>query len=97
VSNGLRPANRHRHGDESDDAETGVLLPIPGVGKKDVNSIRIELRISQAELSQMVGTTRPRISLFMQRFQNLGLIETNKDHFFIIKEKKLTDYVGHIA
>ena len=67
------------------------------IGKKDVNSIRIELRISQAELSQMVGTTRPRISLFMQRFQNLGLIETNKDHFFIIKEKKLADYVGQIA
>ncbi|HMF52025.1 MAG TPA: Crp/Fnr family transcriptional regulator [Candidatus Saccharimonadales bacterium] len=67
------------------------------IGKKDVNSIRIELRISQAELSQMVGTTRPRISLFMHRFQNLGLIETNKDHFFIIKEKKLTDYVGQIA
>jgi hypothetical protein len=33
----------------------------------------------------------------MQRFQNLGLIETNKDHFFIIKEKKLADYVGQIA
>ena len=144
VSNRHRPANRHRHGDESDDAETGVLLPIPAVftpqfvdrglralpggaycrptarianlvtvdsekrlaqtllrlahniGKKDLNNIRIELRISQAELSQMVGTTRPRISLFMQRFQNLGLIETNKDHFFIIKEKKLTDYVGQI-
>jgi hypothetical protein len=29
----------------------------------------------------MVGTTRPRISVFMQRFRNLGLIETNADHF----------------
>jgi len=38
----------------------------------------------------MVGTTRPRISLFMQRFHNLGLIETNKDRFLISKEKKLT-------
>ena len=73
-----------------------LLRLAQNIGKKDVNSIRIELRISQAELSQMVGTTRPRISLFMQRFQNLGLIETNKDHFFIIKEKKLTDYVGQI-
>jgi hypothetical protein len=45
----------------------------------------------------MVGTTRPRISLFMQRFRNLGLIETNKDRFLIIKEKKLTDYLAQIA
>jgi hypothetical protein len=45
----------------------------------------------------MVGTTRPRISLFMQRFHNLGLIETNKDRFLIIKENKLTDYLAQIA
>jgi CRP/FNR family transcriptional regulator, cyclic AMP receptor protein len=67
------------------------------LGKKDPRSIRIELKISHEELSEMVGTTRPRISLFMQRFHNLGLIETNKDHFLIVKEKKLTDYLAQIA
>ena len=67
------------------------------MGKKDPRSIRIELKISHEELSEMVGTTRPRISLFMQRFHNLGLIETNKDRFLIIKEKKLTDYLAQIA
>jgi CRP/FNR family transcriptional regulator, cyclic AMP receptor protein len=67
------------------------------MGKKDPRSIRIELRISHEELSEMVGTTRPRISLFMQRFHNLGLIETNREHFLIIKEKKLTDYLVQIA
>jgi CRP/FNR family transcriptional regulator, cyclic AMP receptor protein len=67
------------------------------MGKKDPRSIRIELRISHEELSEMVGTTRPRISLFMQRFHNLGLIETNREHFLIIKEKKLTDYLAQIA
>ena len=67
------------------------------IGKKDPHSIRIELKITHEELSEMVGTTRPRISLFMQRFHNLGLIETNKDHFFIIKEKQLTDYLAQIA
>jgi len=67
------------------------------MGKKDPRSIRIELRISHEELSEMVGTTRPRISLFMQRFHNLGLIETNRDRFLIIKEKKLTDYLAQIA
>jgi CRP/FNR family cyclic AMP-dependent transcriptional regulator len=67
------------------------------MGKKDPRSIRIELKISHEELSEMVGTTRPRISLFMQRFHNLGLIETNRDRFFVIKEKKLTDYLAQIA
>jgi CRP/FNR family cyclic AMP-dependent transcriptional regulator len=67
------------------------------LGKKDPRSIRIELKISHEELSEMVGTTRPRISVFMQRFRNLGLIETNMDHFLIIKENKLTDYLAQIA
>jgi CRP/FNR family transcriptional regulator, cyclic AMP receptor protein len=67
------------------------------LGKKDPRSIRIELKITHEELSEMVGTTRPRISVFMQRFRNLGLIETNADHFLIIKEKKLVDYLAQIA
>jgi CRP-like cAMP-binding protein len=67
------------------------------IGKKDPRSIRIELKISHEELSEMVGTTRPRISFFMQRFRNLGLIETNRDRFLVIKENKLTAYLGQIA
>ena len=67
------------------------------LGKKDPRSIRIELKITHEELSEMVGTTRPRISVFMQRFKNLGLIETNTDHFLIIKENKLVDYLAQIA
>jgi len=67
------------------------------MGKKDPRSIRIELKISHEELSEMVGTTRPRVSLFMQRFHNLGLIETNRDRFFVIKENKLTAYLAQIA
>jgi CRP/FNR family transcriptional regulator, cyclic AMP receptor protein len=67
------------------------------MGKKDPRSIRIELKISHEELSEMVGTTRPRISMFMQRFRNLGLIETNAEHFLVIKENKLTGYLAKIA
>jgi CRP/FNR family cyclic AMP-dependent transcriptional regulator len=65
-------------------------------GKKDPRSIRIELKISHAELSEMVGTTRPRISVFMQRFRNLDLIEYNTEHHLIIKEKKLSAYLASI-
>jgi CRP/FNR family transcriptional regulator, cyclic AMP receptor protein len=67
------------------------------LGKKDPRSIRIELKITHEELSEMVGTTRPRISVFMQRFKNLGLIEINTDHFLVIKENKLSSYLAQIA
>jgi CRP/FNR family transcriptional regulator, cyclic AMP receptor protein len=67
------------------------------LGKQDPRSIRIEHRISHEELSEMVGTTRPRISKFMQRFRDLGLIETSAERFLIIREKKLTAYLAQIA
>jgi CRP/FNR family transcriptional regulator, cyclic AMP receptor protein len=67
------------------------------LGKKDPRSIRIELRISHDELASMIGTTRPRVSMFMQRFRNLGLIEINSEHQLIIKENKLTNYLQSIA
>jgi CRP/FNR family cyclic AMP-dependent transcriptional regulator len=74
-----------------------LLLLGRTMGKKDPRSIRIELKISHEELSEMVGTTRPRISMFMQRFKNLGLIEMNKERFLIIKESKLTAYLAQIS
>lgn len=66
------------------------------LGKKDPRSIRIELRISHEELATMIGTTRPRISVFMQRFRNLGLIESSEEHHLIIREGKLTAYLASI-
>jgi CRP-like cAMP-binding protein len=67
------------------------------LGKKDPQSVLIELRISHEELATMVGTTRPRISMFMQRFRNLGLIDMSAEHYMIIKEKKLAAYLESIA
>lgn len=67
------------------------------VGKKDVDDVRIEDRFSHEELSEMVGTTRPRISVFMQRFRRLGLIEMSVENFLIIKEKKLAEYLARIS
>lgn len=67
------------------------------LGKKGPRSTRIELRISHEELSNMIGTTRPRISVFMQRFRNLGLIELTDEHYMVIKEDKLAAYLASIA
>lgn len=67
------------------------------LGKKVPRGTRIELRISHEELSNMIGTTRPRISVFMQRFRNLGLIELSEERYLIIDENKLTAYLASIA
>jgi len=67
------------------------------LGKKGARSTRIGLRISHEELSEMIGTTRPRVSVFMQRFRNLGLIELSEQHFLIVKEAKLAAYLKSIA
>ena len=64
------------------------------LGKQDPRSLRIEQRITHEELATMVGTTRPRISTFMRRFLDLGLIEFSTERFFIIKEMKLSAYLG---
>ena len=45
------------------------------LGQHDPRSLSIAQKISHAELAEMVGTTRPRVSHFMKRFRDLGLIE----------------------
>jgi CRP-like cAMP-binding protein len=67
------------------------------LGNRGPRSTRIELRISHEELSNMIGTTRPRISVFMQRFRNLGLIELSEEHYISVVEVKLTAYLASIA
>jgi CRP/FNR family cyclic AMP-dependent transcriptional regulator len=68
------------------------------LGEKSAHSsTRIGLRISHEELSTMIGTTRPRISVFMQRFRNLGLIELSEEHYLIVKDDKLAAYLESIA
>ena len=74
-----------------------LLLLARQLGKKGPRSTRIGLRISHEELSEMIGTTRPRVSVFMQRFRNLGLIELSEQHFLIVKEAKLAAYLKSIA
>jgi CRP-like cAMP-binding protein len=46
------------------------------LGTADGPYLRLAQHISHEELSQIVGTTRPRITAFMQRFRKQGLIET---------------------
>ena len=53
-----------------------LLLLMANVGK-EMKSEPITAKISQETLAEMVGTTRPRVSFFMNKFRKLGFIEYN--------------------
>jgi len=53
-----------------------VLLLLANFGK-DGKPEPVIARISQETLAEMIGTTRSRVSFFMNKFRNLGFIEYN--------------------
>ena len=53
-----------------------LLLLLANFGK-EARPEPITTKISQETLAEMVGTTRPRVSFFMNKFRNLGFIEYN--------------------
>jgi CRP/FNR family cyclic AMP-dependent transcriptional regulator len=53
-----------------------ILLILAQFGEPDKPE-RLLPPITQETLAEMVGTTRPRVSFFMNRFRKLGLIEYN--------------------
>jgi CRP/FNR family transcriptional regulator, cyclic AMP receptor protein len=55
-----------------------VLLLLANFGK-DGKPEPVLAKISQETLAEMVGTTRSRVSFFMNRFRKLGFIEYNGD------------------
>ncbi len=55
-----------------------ILLLLAHFGKESRSELVLP-RVSQDELAQMVGTTRSRISHFMNKFRNLGFIDYNED------------------
>lgn len=54
-----------------------ILLLFAGFGEDGIRE-RTEIpKVSQATLAEMVGTTRPRVSSFMNKFRKLGFIDYN--------------------
>lgn len=53
-----------------------ALLLLANFGKEN-RPEPVTTKISQETLAEMVGTTRPRISFFMNKFRNLGFIDYN--------------------
>jgi CRP/FNR family transcriptional regulator, cyclic AMP receptor protein len=64
------------------------------LGKRDAHLLRIEERITQEELSGMVGTTRSRIGFFLKRFRNAGLVARARDCFLVVNEARLDDFIA---
>ena len=64
------------------------------LGTRETVYLRVNPKISHEELSQMVGTTRPRITAFMQRFRKLGLIETTS-RSISVHRARTTEFLAH--
>ena len=52
------------------------------------------LPMNHETLAEMVGTTRSRVTHFMNKFRNLGLIEYNMEKI-TVRAELLTDVVLH--
>ena len=55
-----------------------ILLLLANIGKESKAGI-ITPKISQETLAQMIGTTRSRVSFFMNRFRKRGFIDYNRE------------------
>jgi len=53
-----------------------LLLLLANFGKED-GAKRVPVTLSQATLAEMIGTTRPRVSFFMNKFRKKGFISYN--------------------
>ena len=54
-----------------------ILLLFAGFGKDGIRERTQIPRVTQETLAEMVGTTRPRVNAFMNKFRKLGFIDYN--------------------
>jgi CRP/FNR family transcriptional regulator, cyclic AMP receptor protein len=54
-----------------------ILLVFAGFGKDGIRKKTEIPKVSQETLAEMVGTTRPRVNAFMNKFRKLGFIDYN--------------------
>jgi CRP/FNR family cyclic AMP-dependent transcriptional regulator len=71
-----------------------VLLKLSRMRQHDVMPDANVTLVSHETLAEMVGTTRPHITRFMNKFRTMGLIDYDKDGF-TVRTELLTDVVLH--
>lgn len=69
-----------------------MLLLLAQFGKEGKTEAVLS-RISQETLAEMVGTTRSRVSFFMNRFRKLGFVDYNSEGLQV--HNSLIDVVLH--
>ena len=74
-----------------------VLLKLARFGLHDTLPSAKMPRVSHETLAEMVGTTRSRITHFMNKFRKLGLIDYNvgSSGLITVRAELLTDVVLH--
>src|SRR5581483_8444406 len=70
-----------------------VLLQLARLREHDIAPAASLPDVSHETLAEMVGTTRSRITHFMNKFRSMGLIEYNGE--LTIRTELLTDLVLH--
>ncbi len=65
------------------------------LGTVDSRTMLIQQRISHEELSAMVGTTRPRVGIFLKKFRQLGLVQATAEGCLLIEQEKMKEYLMH--
>src|SRR6266699_1178100 len=71
-----------------------VLLKLARFGQNNAMPVAKMPRLSHETLAEMVGTTRSRITHFMNKFRKLGLIDYNGE-ITTVRAELLTDVVLH--
>jgi CRP/FNR family transcriptional regulator, cyclic AMP receptor protein len=64
-----------------------LLRLADGTGAHNQKSRPILARVSQADLASMVGTTRARVSYFMNRFRRQGFIDYNRQGYVTVHKR----------
>jgi CRP/FNR family cyclic AMP-dependent transcriptional regulator len=67
------------------------------LGQRNGSGTQIRERITQEELSGMVGTTRSRVGYFLKRFREAGLVQRPSGAFLVVNESSLADYLEESA
>lgn len=63
------------------------------MGRRSGPLLILDARITQEELSGMVGTTRSRIGFFLKRFIDSGMVLRSREGVLAVHEQRLDDFM----
>lgn len=67
------------------------------LGRRHPTGTKISTKITQEELSEMVGTTRSRVGYFLKGFRENGLIEAADDAYLVLNEQRLVEFLERMS